>query len=43
MIVRRTTALSVLMVATLAGTLVTGSAAQATPPVTKAPVVVGPS
>src|SRR5829696_9285460 len=39
MIARRTTALSVLMVATLAGTLVTGSPAQATPPVTKAPVV----
>ena len=43
MIVRRTTALSVLMVATLAGILVNGSAARATPPVTKAPVVVGPS
>jgi gamma-glutamyltranspeptidase/glutathione hydrolase len=41
MIVRRTTALSVLMVATLAGTLVVGSPAQATPPVTKAPVAVG--
>jgi gamma-glutamyltranspeptidase / glutathione hydrolase len=41
MIVRRTTALSVLMVATLAGTLVNGSPAQATPPVTKAPVAVG--
>jgi hypothetical protein len=43
MIVRRTTALPVLMVAILAGTLVTGSAAQATPPVTEAPVAVGPS
>jgi gamma-glutamyltranspeptidase / glutathione hydrolase len=41
MMVRRTTALSVLMVAALAGTLVTGSPAQATPPVTKAPVAVG--
>ena len=39
MMVRRTTALSVLMVAALAGTLV--SPAQATPPVTKAPVAVG--
>ncbi len=43
MIVRRTTALPVLMVAILAGTLVTGSAAQATPPVTEAPVAIGPS
>ena len=41
MIVRRTTALSVLMVAALAGTLLNGSPAQATPPVTKAPVAVG--
>jgi gamma-glutamyltranspeptidase / glutathione hydrolase len=41
MIVRRTTALSVLMLAALAGTLVNGSPAQATPPVTKAPVAVG--
>ena len=41
MIVRRTTALSVLMVAALAGTLVNGLPAQATPPVTKAPVAVG--
>ena len=41
MMVRRTTALSVLMVAALAGTLLTGSPAQATPPVTKAPVAVG--
>jgi gamma-glutamyltranspeptidase / glutathione hydrolase len=42
MIVRRTTALSVLMVAILAGTtLVSGSPAQAVPPVTKAPVAVG--
>jgi gamma-glutamyltranspeptidase/glutathione hydrolase len=41
MIVRRTTALSVLMVAALTGTLVNGSPAQATPPVTKAPVAVG--
>jgi gamma-glutamyltranspeptidase / glutathione hydrolase len=39
--VRRTTALAVLMVAALAGTLVTGSPAQATPPVTEAPVAVG--
>ena len=39
MMVRRTTALSVLMVAALAGSLV--SPAQATPPVTKAPVAVG--
>ena len=41
MIVRRTTVLSVLMVAALAGTLVNGLPAQATPPVTKAPVAVG--
>ena len=41
MIVRRTTALSVLMLAALAGTLVNGLPAQATPPVTKAPVAVG--
>ena len=41
MIVRRTTALSVLMVAALAGTLLTASPAQATPSVTKAPVAVG--
>jgi gamma-glutamyltranspeptidase/glutathione hydrolase len=41
MIVRRTTALSVLMVAALVGTLVNGLPAQATPPVTKAPVAVG--
>jgi gamma-glutamyltranspeptidase / glutathione hydrolase len=41
MIVRRRTALSVLMVAALAGTLVNGLPAQATPPVTKAPVAVG--
>lgn len=41
MIVRRTTALSVLMVAALAGTVVNTSPAQATPPVTKAPVAVG--
>ena len=41
MIVRRTTALSVLMVAALVGTLVTASPAQAKPPVTKAPVAVG--
>jgi gamma-glutamyltranspeptidase / glutathione hydrolase len=41
MIVRRTTALSVLVVAALAGTLVVGSPAQAAPPVTKAPVAVG--
>jgi gamma-glutamyltranspeptidase / glutathione hydrolase len=41
MIVRRKTALSVLMVAALAGTLVNGLPAQATPPVTKAPVAVG--
>jgi gamma-glutamyltranspeptidase/glutathione hydrolase len=40
MIVRRTTALSVLMVAALAAT-VNGSPAQATPFVTKAPVAVG--
>ena len=40
MIVRRTTALSVLMVAAMV-TLVNGSPAQATPPVTKAPVAVG--
>jgi gamma-glutamyltranspeptidase / glutathione hydrolase len=39
MIVRRT--LSVLMVAALAGTVVNTSPAQATPPVTKAPVAVG--
>jgi gamma-glutamyltranspeptidase / glutathione hydrolase len=41
MVVRRTTALSVLMVATLAGALVNASPAQAVPPVTKAPVAVG--
>jgi gamma-glutamyltranspeptidase / glutathione hydrolase len=41
MIVRRTTALSVLMVAALAGTLVNGLPAQATPSVTRAPVAVG--
>ena len=41
MIVRRTTALSVLMVAALAGTLLTASPAQAKPSVTKAPVAVG--
>ena len=41
MSVRRRTALSVLMVVALAGTLVNGSTAQATPPVTKAPVAVG--
>ena len=41
MIVRRTTALSVLMLAALAGTLVNGLPAQATPPVTKAPVAAG--
>jgi gamma-glutamyltranspeptidase / glutathione hydrolase len=41
MIVRRTTALSVLMVAALTGTLVNGSPAQATPPVANAPVAVG--
>jgi gamma-glutamyltranspeptidase / glutathione hydrolase len=41
MIIRRTAALSVLMVAALAGTLVNGLPAQATPPVTKAPVAVG--
>jgi gamma-glutamyltranspeptidase/glutathione hydrolase len=41
MVVRRTTALSVLMVATLAGTLLNASPAQAAPPVTKAPVAVG--
>jgi gamma-glutamyltranspeptidase / glutathione hydrolase len=41
MIVRRTTALSVLMLAALAGTLVNGLPAQAMPPVTKAPVAVG--
>jgi gamma-glutamyltranspeptidase / glutathione hydrolase len=41
MIVRRTTALSVLMVAALGGTLVNGLPAQATPPVTKAPVAIG--
>ena len=40
MIVRRTTALSVLMVVAMV-TLVNGSPAQATPPVTKAPVAVG--
>ena len=40
MIVRGTTALSVLMVAAMV-TLVNGSPAQATPPVTKAPVAVG--
>jgi gamma-glutamyltranspeptidase/glutathione hydrolase len=41
MVVRRTTALSVLMVAALAGTLLNGSPAQAARPVTKAPVAVG--
>ena len=41
MIVRRTTALSVLMVAALAGTLVNGLPAQATPSVTKVPVAAG--
>jgi gamma-glutamyltranspeptidase / glutathione hydrolase len=41
MMVRRTTALSVLMVAALAGTLVSGSPAQAAPTVIKAPVAVG--
>jgi gamma-glutamyltranspeptidase / glutathione hydrolase len=41
MIVRRRTALSVLMVAALAGTLVNGLPAQATPSVTKAPAAVG--
>jgi gamma-glutamyltranspeptidase/glutathione hydrolase len=41
MILRRRAALSVLMVTALAGTLVTGSPAQAAPPVTKAPVAVG--
>jgi gamma-glutamyltranspeptidase/glutathione hydrolase len=41
MIVRRTTALSVMMVAALAGTLVSGSPAHATPSVTKAPVAIG--
>jgi len=41
MIVRRRTALSVLMLAALAGTVVNGLPAQATPPVTKAPVAVG--
>ena len=41
MIVRRTTALSVMMVAAVAGTLVNGAPAQATPSVTKAPVAVG--
>jgi gamma-glutamyltranspeptidase/glutathione hydrolase len=41
MIVRRTTALSVLMVAALAGTLVNALPAQATPSVTKAPVAAG--
>jgi gamma-glutamyltranspeptidase / glutathione hydrolase len=41
MIVRRKTAISVLMVAALAGTLVNGSPAQATPTVTKAPLAVG--
>jgi gamma-glutamyltranspeptidase / glutathione hydrolase len=41
MIVRRTTALSVVMLAVLAGTVVNGLPAQATPPVTKAPVAVG--
>jgi gamma-glutamyltranspeptidase / glutathione hydrolase len=41
MIVRRTTVLSVLMAATLAGTLLNGSPAQAAPPATKAPVAVG--
>jgi gamma-glutamyltranspeptidase/glutathione hydrolase len=41
MIVRRTTALSVLMVLALAGTLVNGLSAQATPSVTKVPVAAG--
>src|SRR5215217_8247609 len=41
MIVRRRTALSVLMLAALAGAVVNGLPAQATPPVTKAPVAVG--
>src|SRR5688572_21131315 len=41
MIVRRTTALSVVMLAALVGTVVNGLPAQATPPVTKAPVAVG--
>jgi gamma-glutamyltranspeptidase/glutathione hydrolase len=41
MIARRRTALSVLMLAALAGTVVNGLPAQATPPVTKAPVAVG--
>ena len=41
MIVRRTTALSVLMVAVLAATLLNGLPAQAAPPVDKAPVAVG--
>jgi gamma-glutamyltranspeptidase / glutathione hydrolase len=41
MMVRRTTALSVLIVTALAGTLVSGSPAHATPQVTKAPVAVG--
>src|SRR6188472_3593751 len=41
MIVRRRTAFSVLMLAALAGTVVTGSPAQAMPSVIKAPVAVG--
>src|SRR5512133_1558688 len=41
MIVRRTTALSVLMVVALAGPLVNGLPAQAMPSVTRAPVAVG--
>ena len=41
MIVRRTTALSVLMLAALAGTLVNGLPAQAMQPLTKAPMAVG--
>ena len=41
MIVRRKTALSVLIVAALTGTLLTASPAQATPPVTKAAVATG--
>ena len=41
MIVRRTTALSVLMVAALAGTLLNGLPAQATPSMTKVPVAAG--
>jgi gamma-glutamyltranspeptidase / glutathione hydrolase len=41
MIVRRRTALSVLIVAALTGTLLTASPAQATPPVTKAAVATG--